>query len=366
MRYYGPASAHYSKRDKAALVAAMDPIQDVGGAAAELERQLAYLAGCDPHWVVATNSCTSALMLSGLACDTLLPGKRPLKVGAPIYTWPGTYAWTQMFPDRFQLELRDLMTGTHPANGSADIEILAPLGGTGLYAPPYGQTLWSSPAWVTPGRRIIDAAHCLPTMSNLGSMLYAADFVCLSFYDTKTVAGIRGGAMLANQRRVPLETMAHLRHLIRSGVNLDKGRQRWSDTPLVGMNLYMPDQNADVILPQLRDRSLALTERKLHTLYTRYASCAPPGMTIYGGEHLAIVETTAPNELRRRIAKLSTSKVSVFTGRGYPLKDWYYSDVLDRYPKAHRACNRVITLPFGVHLPPAIQAGVCQVLQGLD
>ena len=173
----GPVSAHYTKKQVAALCAAMRPLEP-GSLVAQLESELAEIAGVPVTNVICTNSCTAALIVAARA----LWNANTSFINAPALTWPGTYAWAPFFtPTHQKAKLRSLGV-PHCMADSIRIDV-----GYGCAMP-----LWSPPPLIS-APVILDAAHASPRSIDWKWARKHYDAVCLSFYDTKLIGGIRGG-----------------------------------------------------------------------------------------------------------------------------------------------------------------------------
>lgn len=317
-------ATHFTKAHMNAIAQGL--IASQGSQVATLEKDAARFFDIDPRQVVATNSCTNALIAGAMAWRDRKSAVFLKILFAPVLTWPGTYSWWRMAGFSW-LNLVDadgdgLM---QPHNlGYSDENLAIPV------------ELWSQKIDPQSGIDfILDAAHNPFALHHKETLRYRrCKAIAYSFYETKPVAGPRGGLLVCSD----LEMAARARLLIHNGAN-----PYTMESPLHsegGFNGQMHDAAAAVIrydLTLLREHQRRAAEQGC--AWVRLLEDNRCVRKIITGPMYTVLVLKNAKRMKRLRKDMENEGFRV--GIHYPVDRWYQHG----YPKAISLARRIVTLP---------------------
>lgn len=291
------------------------------------ETAVARLLDIPPEWVVATDSCTTALAAAGRLVYLEVDNDNYREVRVCPLTWPATYAWAE---DRPRSPGITWVTWADWGEGPVDV----------------GVELWGLPWENENTPKILDAAHRFGDPVHAEWLqLGAVEAVCYSFAPQKEVACWMGGALVSPRA-------GEVRTWLRAGA---EGRVYQGEGGVKGL---LPDVAAAWLLQQVKHHERYKARRQV--VLDEYERHLGKALLTRPGEasgHLCVVDAGSP-EVRRLWRAALEKKPSIQWGHHYPLNE----EQRRACPNAAALSDRILTLPCHVAMTRWDVRRVCQRL----
>lgn len=320
--YFKPT---YTQESRDAVACALKADTKPGQFVHAFEHAIAEKVGIDPAQVMATNSCTAALQLAAYG-HYRHRGYEEFNIQAPVLTWPSTWAWCaprhRVLVDVDKRTLLPQFSST-----SHSLYYVVDLYGCGMDAMEINEVVKGRPF-------VLDAAHNLFAVNHRKLLQMPTCMgICYSFFHTKQISTIRGGALLLPK---------HMRDGTRVSLTARRdsgtiGRQLCEDQ---GWNFEMEDVNASLGLQQIK--LFDMFKHAAQGILKRYrASLTTRDVSVLGQSgHLAVLRTRTVAQTKQVQAALKAADVAV--GQHYPVHTWFKTTA---YPNAFHISKRITTLP---------------------
>jgi dTDP-4-amino-4,6-dideoxygalactose transaminase len=319
----------------------------------KLETKLADRLNRYERSVVCTNSCTNGLYALALAHQRCFGESR---IFAPAFTWPGSYRWARLLRGRKGAVLVD-STVTDP-NMSEDAlnqrrvyqrERYGVVNHLAVFVNMWGR---HPPQWLyeLDIPFIIDAAHH-PLFADDVDVMRRNEHclgVVYSCYETKLLAGLRGGVIVARDNAIA-EVCRRVIHP--------------SHNEFVGaFNGQMSDASAAVVSADMDtfDERWGIRQ-ELQSVYLHVDGLA--GSYLHCGAQYTVLQL--PNIEMTVKVRQALRDADIRTGCHYPVHEWFsHSRAREQRIKgAWLLSKRIITLPMWCGMPSAIVYRVRDIIR---
>lgn len=299
-----------------------------GPKAKELERRIAELLDVPPEWVIATDSCTTALAAAGRLIAPqggVAPGNGKLRV-CPL-TWPSTYSWCHDEGD--QIEWVDCDDEGWPVS---EVDV--------------GVDLWGRALPDSCPVSILDAAHRFGDAEHGGYLREGAvQAVCYSFAPQKEIASFQGGA-LVSPRLPGSDVPSYLHAGTRDRVYCQGGGVKGLISDPAAMLAYRNMTHHD-----------ELKEARQKLLQEYYENLGDSMLTRPGeaSGHLAVLDCGSP-KIKHMVELALSRGPKIAYGHHYPLNE----EQREACPNAAALSDRIITLPMHPALSRTEVVNICR------
>jgi len=211
---------------------------------------------------------------------------------------------------------------------------------------------------------IEDAAHAFGTKHQDEFIGENSKFCCFSFYPTKNITTIEGGALVTNNEEVYKRASSLGLH----GISKDSWKRyskdgSWRyDVAEIGFKYNMTDVEAAVGIAQLQNiTQMQVHREKLYTLYKENLSQIPEVSLLEGNtyskpfRHLFVIKINSPKVTRDEFIEKMKQENIVCSVHFIPVyKFTAYKNLFDYkekdFPETERAFSSCVSLPFGSDL----------------